>query len=105
VDENVVLVSQDDNGSDGEGNNDMGSDDSEANDSDDDKDKAMHIPFRMTPSRIQSYKCPICLVEEYDSEVKVVFHALEVIKQDVVERHRMVLLVDDNDLISLFIVI
>jgi hypothetical protein len=52
VDENVVLVSQDDNGSDGEGNNDMGSDDSEANDSDDDKDKAMHIPFRMTPSRI-----------------------------------------------------
>jgi hypothetical protein len=89
VAENVVSVLQDDSGSGSEGNNDLGSDDGEGSGSDDDKDKdkAMCIPFTMTPFGIMWYKCPICL-EEYDSEAKVVLHALEAFKQDVVERHR-----------------
>jgi hypothetical protein len=98
VAENVVSVLQDDSGSGGEDSNDLGSDDGEGSGSDDDegsgsddgKDKAMHIPFRMTPSGIMWYKCPVCL-KEYDSEAKVVLHALEAFKQDVVEPHRQVL--------------
>jgi hypothetical protein len=79
----VVSVLQDDSGSDGEGyvNDDLGSDDGEGCGSDDSEDKAMHIPFRMTP-RIMWFKCPICLREEYDLEAKMVLHVLEVIKQD-----------------------
>jgi hypothetical protein len=48
--------------------------------SDDGEDKAIHIPFRMTPSGIMWYNCLICLMEEYDFEAKVVLHGLEVIK-------------------------
>jgi hypothetical protein len=83
---NVVSVPQDDSGSDGKGNNDLGNDDGESSNHDNGEDKAMHIPLRKTPSRIMWYICPVCLEEEYDSEGKVVLHALEVIKQDVVER-------------------
>jgi hypothetical protein len=80
----VVSVLQDDNGSDGEGyvNDDLGSDDGEGCSNDDSEDKAMHILFWMTPSRIMWFKCPICLGEEYDLEAKMVLHVLEVIKQD-----------------------
>jgi hypothetical protein len=68
-----------------------GGDDDEGSSSDDGENKAMYIPFMMTPSRIMWYKCPICLGEEYGSEAKVVLHALEVIKQDMVEWHCQVL--------------
>jgi hypothetical protein len=63
VAEKVVSVTQDE-GSDDVGSNDgkrIKSDDSDDNSSDDGEDKAMCIPFRMTPSRIMWYKCPICL--------------------------------------------
>jgi hypothetical protein len=91
----IVSVQQDGNCNDGEGtdSDDLGSDDGEGSGSDegdgdgsgsnDREDKAMHIPFRMTPSRILWYKCPICLGEKYDSEAKVVLHTIEVIKKDV----------------------
>jgi hypothetical protein len=76
----------------------LGNDDSdgEGSSSDGSKDKAMCISFRVTLSRILWYKCPMCLREEYDSEAKVVFHTLEVIKQvtgmsGVVKWHYMVL--------------
>jgi hypothetical protein len=102
----VVSIPQDNNNNDGVGNDDFGSDNCEGSDnndgegsgsdSDNGEDNAMHIPFMMTPSGIMWYKCPVCLREEYDSEAKVVLHALEVIKQDVrmpnvVERHHQVL--------------
>jgi hypothetical protein len=79
----IVSVQQDGNCNDGEGtdSDDLGSDDGEGSGSDegdgdgsgsnDREDKAMHIPFRMTPSRILWYKCPICLGEKYDSKAKV----------------------------------
>jgi hypothetical protein len=96
--EKVVSVTQDDSGSNGEGSSSdyLGSDDSEVSGNDDGENKAMCIPFRTTPYGMMRFKCPICLGEEYDSEAKVVHHALEVIKQDVetldvVEWHRQVL--------------
>jgi hypothetical protein len=71
-------------------------DEHDGSDNDDSEDKALHIPFRMTPAGIMSFKCRICLGEEYDSEAKVVLHAIDVIKQDagsldVVEWHCQVL--------------
>jgi hypothetical protein len=105
----IVSVSQDNNDSDDESNDsdgvgnasdDLGSssddDEHDGSDNDDSEDKALHIPFRMTPAGIMSFKCRICLGEEYDSEAKVVLHAIDVIKQDagsldVVERHCQVL--------------
>jgi hypothetical protein len=81
----------------------LGCDDGEGSDSDgegsgstDGEDKAMYIPFRKTTSGIMWFKCPVCVKEEYDSEVKVVHHTLEVIKQDagmlnMVDRHVQVL--------------
>jgi hypothetical protein len=80
--EKVVLVSQDDNNNDGEGSgsDDLGTDDGEGSGSDDGKDKAMRVPFRTTPSGITWFKCHVFLEEEYDSEAKVVLHALKVIK-------------------------
>jgi hypothetical protein len=52
--EKVVSVSQDDSDSGGEGSDDLGSDndDGEGSVRDDGEDKAIHIPFRMTPSGI-----------------------------------------------------
>jgi hypothetical protein len=86
-----AMVPQDDSGSDGWGSDYLGSDDNEGSGSDDGEDKAMHIPFRMTSSGSTWYMCPICIGEEYDSDAKVVLHALEVIKHDVVERYHLVL--------------
>jgi hypothetical protein len=96
--EKVVSVPQDDSDSGGEGHdNGEGSSsdngDGKGSSNDNGEDKAMHIPFRTTPSGIMWFKCPICLGTKFDSEAKVVLHALDVIKQDagmpdVVEWHR-----------------
>jgi hypothetical protein len=99
--EKVVLVPQKDNGSDNRGSdgdgegrrsNGMGSDDGEGSGSDDDEDKALRIPFRTTPLGIMWFKCPVCLGEEYYSEAKLVFQAVDISKQDagspdVIKRH------------------
>jgi hypothetical protein len=76
--EKVVSVSQDDSDSGGEGSDDLGSDndDGEGSVRDDGEDKAIHIPFRMTPSRIMWYKCPICLAKEYDLRPRLCFTPL-----------------------------
>jgi hypothetical protein len=53
----VVSIPQDDSGSDSEGSSsdDLGS----GSDNGKGEDRAMHIPFRMTPSGVMWYKCPI----------------------------------------------
>jgi hypothetical protein len=68
VAEKVVSGPQDDNGSDDEGNDNHGSGrddgDGEGSGRDDGEGKAMHIPFRTTPSGIMWFKCPVCLGDD-----------------------------------------
>jgi hypothetical protein len=94
--EKVVSVPQDDNDGKGSNNDDFSTDDDEGSGSNDDEDKAICIPFCTTPAGSMSFKCPMCLGEQYDSEATVVLHAIDVSKQDtglldLVEQHRQVL--------------
>jgi hypothetical protein len=101
--EKVVSVPQDDSDDEGSDNDsevsshdDLGRDDVEGSGNDNGEDIALLIPFRMTPTGVMWFKCPVCLGEEYDSKAKVVLHAVNVIKEDagslnVVERHLQIL--------------
>jgi hypothetical protein len=87
--EKVVSVPQDDSDDEGSDNDsevsshdDLGRDDGEGSGNDNGEDKALRIPFRMTPTGVMWFKCPVCLREEYDSKAKVVLHAVNVIKED-----------------------
>jgi hypothetical protein len=93
--EKVVSISQDDSDSSGEGSDDLGSDDDDGEGSvrDDGEGKAIHIPFRMTPSGIMWYKCPIFLAEEYDLRPRLCFTPLKSSNKtpDMVKHHRHML--------------
>jgi hypothetical protein len=106
----VVSVLQDDSNNDdegrdsdgeGSGSDDLGKDNGESRDSNDgngegsgSEDSHAH-PFQDDSCWDHVAQVPVCLREEYDSEAKVVLHAIDIIKQDagslnMVEWHRQV---------------